>query len=54
MNKFNELADLPSREELLAMFISDLNQPMSKLVGTLSGVLSKLVIVLNGLKEDKS
>jgi len=53
-DKYKELANLPSREELLAMFISDLNQPMSKLVGTLSGVLSKLVIVLNGLKEDKS
>ena len=53
-DKFKELADLPGREELLAMFVSGLSQPMTQLVGTLCGAMSKLVGVLNGLKEDKS
>ena len=53
-DKYSELADLPSREELLANFINGLSQPMSQLVGTLSGAMSKLVGILNGLKEDKS
>ena len=53
-DKYKELADLPSREALLANFINGLSQPMSQLVGTLSGAMSKLVGTLNSLKEDKS
>ena len=53
-DKYSELADLPGREELLAIFIGGLSHPMSQLVGTLSGAMSKLVGVLNGLKEDKT
>jgi len=53
-DKFKELADLPSREELLAIFVGGLSQPMSQLVGTLSGAMSKFVSVLNSLREDKS
>ena len=52
--KYKELANLPSRDELLAMFVGTINQPMSKLVGTLNGVLSKLMGVLNSLKENKT
>ena len=52
--KYKELANLPSRDELLAMFVGTINQPMSKLVGTLNGVLSKLMGVLNSLKEIKT
>ena len=52
--KYKELADLPSRDELLAQFVGTINQPMSKLVGTLNGSMSKLMGVLNSLKENKS
>ena len=52
--KYKELANLPSRDELLAMFVGTINQPMSKLVGILNGALSKLMGVLNSLKENKS
>ena len=48
--KYKELADLPSRDELLVKLVGCLSQPMSNLVGTLSGAMSKLVGVLNGLK----
>ena len=53
-DKYEELANLPGRGELLAMFASGLSQPMSKMVGTLNGAMYKLVGVLNGLKENKS
>ena len=52
--KYKELANLPSRDELLAKFIGTINQPMSKLVGTLNGSMSKLMGILNSLKENKS
>ncbi|MFH1853228.1 MAG: 50S ribosomal protein L10 [Candidatus Neomarinimicrobiota bacterium] len=48
------LADLPSREESLAMLISALQQPLTKLAATLNAPLSSLVNVLNSLKEQKS
>ena len=53
-DKYEELANLSSREELLARLVGGLSQPMSQLVGTLSGAISKLVGVLNGIKENKS
>ena len=52
--KYKELADLPSRDELLAKFVGTINQPMSKLVGTLGGALSKFIGVISSLKENKS
>ena len=52
--KYKELANLPSRDELLAQFIGTINQPMSKLFGTLNGALSKFIGVLISLKENKS
>ena len=52
-NKFEVLASLQSREELLTKLVGCLNSPMSKLVGTLSGSMSKLVGTLNSLKDQK-
>ena len=52
--KYKELADLPTRDELLAKLVGGLNQPMTKLVSTLNGAMSKLAIVLSSLKESKS
>ena len=53
-DKFKELADLPSREELLSKFVGGLSQPMNQLVGTLNGAMFKLVGILNNLKGNKS
>ena len=53
-DKYKELADLPTRDELLAKFVGSINQPMTKLVGTLSGAMSKLSMVLSSLKANKS
>ena len=52
--KYEELASLPSREELLSKLVGGLNSPMSKLVGTLGGSMSKLVGTLNSLKDQKN
>ena len=52
--KYKELANLPSRDELLAIFVGTIIQPMSKLVRTLNESISKLMGVLNSLKENKS
>lgn len=50
----DRLADLPSREESLAMLVGGLQQPMVKLAGTLNGALAGLVNVLSSLEEQKS
>ena len=52
--KYKELANLPSRDELLAKFVGTINQPMSKLVGTLIGALSKFIGVISSLNKNKS
>ena len=52
--KYKELANLPTRDELFAKFVSSINQPMTKLAGTLSGAMSKLTIMLSSLKDSKS
>jgi len=52
--KYKELAELPSKEELLTKLVGGLNQPMTKFVGTLGGAMSKFVGVMTSLKENKS
>ena len=51
---FKRLANLPSKEELLAKLVSMLNNPLQKLVSTLNAPLQNVVGVLNNLKEQKS
>ncbi len=53
-NKYKELADLPSKEELLSKFIGTIGQPMNQLAATLNGSMSKFVGVLEGLKNSKN
>ncbi|NQT97719.1 MAG: 50S ribosomal protein L10 [Candidatus Marinimicrobia bacterium] len=48
------LANLPTRDESLAMLLVGLQQPMSKLAATLNAPLSNLVNVLDSLREQKS
>jgi large subunit ribosomal protein L10 len=52
--KYKELANLPTKDVLLAKFASALNQPMTTLAGTLNGAMSKLAGTLDSLKNTKS
>ena len=51
---YNRLADLPSKDELLAKLVATLNSPMQKLVSTISAPIQNTLVVLNNLKENKS
>ena len=51
--KYKQLADLPSKEELLTKFVVGLNSPMTKLSSTLNSAMSKMVTVLESLKSVK-
>ncbi|RZD31894.1 MAG: 50S ribosomal protein L10 [Thaumarchaeota archaeon] len=53
-SKYVELANLPSREELIAKFASCLNQPMTTLASTLNGAMTKLAGTLDSLKNTKA
>ena len=48
-----KLADLPSRDELVARLLGQLNAPIAGLVWTLNGVITKLVYALQAIKEQK-
>ena len=47
------LADLPSREELLAKALSSMNAPVSNFVGTMAAIPRSLVQVLNAIGQQK-
>ncbi len=49
-----ELASLPSKEVLMGQLVSAMQQPMSRLASTLTGVMMKLVQTLSSLKEQKT
>ncbi|PLV59183.1 50S ribosomal protein L10 [Thermotoga sp. KOL6] len=48
------IAKLPTKEELYAMLVGRVQAPISGLVFVLSGLLRNLVLVLNAVKEKKS
>jgi len=50
----NALADLPSREELLAKVLASMNAPVSNFVGTLAAIPRSLVQVLNAIGQSKA
>tara|TARA_B100001540_G_scaffold224993_1_gene199197 strand:+ start:487 stop:1008 length:522 start_codon:yes stop_codon:yes gene_type:complete len=52
--KYKELADLPTRDELIGKFASMLNQPMTQFAGVLNATMTKLAGVLGSLKEQKN
>lgn len=52
--QIQELAKLPSREELIAQAIGSMKSPLTGLVMTISGPVRGLVYVLNSIKEKKS
>ena len=47
------LAELPSREQLLAQLAGTLNAPITGLARSLSGIISKLGYALNAVKDQK-
>ena len=47
------IAKLPSRTEMLGQLVSMLNSPMTKLAGTLTASILKLVNVIKSLEEKK-
>ena len=53
-SKYKQLADLPSKEELLTKIVCGLNSPMTKVVFCLQSPMSNLVNVLNSLKASKN
>ena len=48
------LATLPSKEVLLGQLLSAIQQPMTRLVGTLSAPMTKLGQMLSALKDQKT
>ena len=52
--EFKKLANLPSKEESLSIFVTMLKSPMQKLASTLNAPLQNFAGVLNNLKEKKS
>lgn len=48
------LAELPSREELLAQALSSMNAPLTNFVGTMAAVPRSLVQVLNAIGQNKA
>ena len=53
-DKYKELANLPTREELIGKFASMLNQPMTQFASVLNATMTKLAEVLESLKEQKN
>lgn len=49
-----QLANLPTKEELLAKFVGTINAPVSGFVNVLAGNIRNLVSVLNNIKEAKA
>ncbi|MBC8526981.1 MAG: 50S ribosomal protein L10 [Candidatus Cloacimonetes bacterium] len=49
----NKIVKLPPKRELLAKIVGGINSPITGIVFTLNGILQKLVIVLNQIKNKK-
>jgi large subunit ribosomal protein L10 len=47
------LADLPSREELIAKLLGSMNAPISNTVNVLQGVIRNAVYVLDAIRAQK-
>ncbi|HZK34052.1 MAG TPA: 50S ribosomal protein L10 [Bacillota bacterium] len=53
VDEIKALAELPSREELIAKMLGSMNAPISGLVNVLSGPTRGLACALNAIKEQK-
>ena len=52
--EFKRIADLPTKNQLLAMLVGVLSSPMTKLALTLKASMTDLGNALNNLKDQKS
>ena len=52
-DKYKEIANLPSKEELLTKFMVALNYPMTSVLYSLKATMNNFINVLNNLKEQK-
>ena len=52
-SKYNELANLPTKDVLLTKFVSCLNSPMSNMALLLNASMSKLAGTLKSLESQK-
>ena len=52
--EFKRIADLPTKDQLLATFVSTLSSPMTKLALTLKSSMTDLGNTLSNLKDQKS
>ena len=52
--EFKRLADMPSKDEMLAQLVAMFSNPLQKLVSTISAPLSNAIGVLDSLKQQKS
>ena len=52
--EFKRIADLPTKDQLLAMLVSTLSSPMTKLALTLKSSMTDLANTLSNLKDQKS
>jgi len=53
LNAVQALADLPSREVLIAKMLGSMKSPITGFVGVLGGTLRSLLYTLNAIKEQK-
>ena len=53
-DRFESIASLPSREELLSHFVGTIQSPLSGLVRVLHASMSNMVYVLTNLKDSKN
>ena len=51
--KYKELANLPSKEELLGKFVGGLGYPMNTLASTLNSLMPKFLTALNEINKQK-
>lgn len=49
-----ELADMPSREQLIAKMLGSMQAPVANLAGVFNNLLSGIVRVLNGIAESRA
>lgn len=54
VDKVNQLAKLPSRDELIGKVVASISSPLYGLVGALQGNIRNLLYTLNAVKEQKS
>ena len=52
-DKYKQLADLPSKDELFTKLVLTLISPMTKFVSTINSPMTKFVMAMNALSENK-